>query len=756
MMQYRPELGSIGLTLRYPSASQSRDHRDYFTDTANSQQTASYYTSCSSTNTTRQAFEDNNQRTSHFVACNTSYASLKPSRDQSSPVSTLSPPDVSTTATTTTTGAFDQAAAASASFQRGGWSSASYQSEGSSGSEASLASLESQEADFHGRGAFHRGAGDHQQRPAILRSAAASVCGPVPSYQMQQQATSFHEARNIHMSFAAAKQQLYVQQTAAAMGVGGAGRFAAAGGSAAGAEMSGEVVQMLQVLESALLDDDEDDDMNGSFHQGAAGSAGGADHHMSVSEAGSSWADAFVDILGAESCCTQQPLDQLKATAMEMQQPSVMSSSCGTAAGLQQQSAYAKQCQKPTKAVVGYAGDHASKLTAMTEPAQQLPVKSLLETSQLERLLVTCAEAMAENDFQKANVVISKLNHMVSIHGDPMQRLAAYMLEGLVARMVSSGGGLYKALKCKVAPAAGGGDLLSAMQVLYDVCPYFKFGYMAANGAIAEAFQNEDRVHIIDFEINQGVQWSTLIQALAARPGGPPHLRITGVDDPSSEMTPPGGLKLVGNRLRKLAQSVGVPFVFHAVEKKCPEVQAWMLERQHGEALAVNFALQLHHVPDESVCTTNPRDRMLQMVKSLGPKVVTLVEQEANTNTAPFLPRFIEAMKYYSAVFQSLDVTLGRDSRERINVEQQCLARDLVNVIACEGAERVERHEMLGKWRARMSMAGFRPRSLSASVNNTIKMLLEAYSDKYRLQEEGGALSLGWMNRSLIVASAWH
>ncbi|CAK9870080.1 unnamed protein product [Sphagnum jensenii] len=585
MMQYRPELGSIGLTLRYPSASQSRDHRDYFTDTANSQQTASYYTSCSTTNTTRQAFEDNNQRTSHFVACNTSYASLKPSRDQSSPVSTLSPPDVSTTATTTTTG-----------------------------------------------------------------------------------------------------------------------------GSAAGAEMSGEVVQMLQVLESALLDDDEDDDMNGSFHQGAAGSAGGADHHMSVSEAGSSWADAFVDILGAESCCTQQPLDQLKATAMEMQQPSVMSSS----------------------------------------------LKSLLETSQLERLLVTCAEAVAENDFQKANVVIAKLNHMVSIHGDPMQRLAAYMLEGLVARMVSSGGGLYKTLKCKVAPAAGGGDLLSAMQVLYDVCPYFKFGYMAANGAIAEAFQNEDRVHIIDFEINQGVQWSTLIQALAARPGGPPHLRITGVDDPSSEMTPPGGLKLVGNRLRKLAQSVGVPFVFHAVEKKCPEVQAWMLERQHGEALAVNFALQLHHVPDESVCTTNPRDRMLQMVKSLGPKVVTLVEQEANTNTAPFLPRFIEAMKYYSAVFQSLDVTLGRDSHERINVEQQCLARDLVNVIACEGAERVERHEMLGKWRARMSMAGFRPRSLSASVNNTIKVLLKAYSDKYRLQEEGGALSLGWMNRSLIVASAWH
>jgi hypothetical protein len=400
------------------------------------------------------------------------------------------------------------------------------------------------------------------------------------------------------------------------------------------------------------------------------------------------------------------------------------------------------------------------------EDSAQPGVEVPPETRRLERLLVACAEAVGENDFTQASALITTLNQVVSIVGDPMQRLAAYMVEGLVAKMVSSGGNIYRTLKCKE-PLVG--DFLSAMQVLYQVCPYFKFGYMAANGAIAEAFQNEERVHIVDFEINQGVQWCTLIQALAERPGGPPHLRITGVEDPpssSSEFmsTHPtagaggggGGLESVGDRLRKLAQSVGVPFVFHAVEKKGPEVQAWMLERQHGEALAVNFALQLHHMPDESVCMMNPRDRLLQMVKGLNPKVVTIVEQEANTNTAPFLPRFIEAMNYYSAVFQSLDITLPRESRDRINVEQQCLARDIVNVIACEGAERVERHEMLGKWRSRMTMAGFRPHPLSSAVNHTIKLLLKAYSNNYKLKEEEGALFLGWMNRSLIVASAWH
>ena len=71
------------------------------------------------------------------------------------------------------------------------------------------------------------------------------------------------------------------------------------------------------------------------------------------------------------------------------------------------------------------------------------------------------------------------------------------------------------------------------------------------------------------------------------------------------------------------------------------------------------------------------------MIKSLSPKVVTLVEQESNTNITPFFHR--ETLEYYLAMFESIDVTLPRNSKERINVEQHCLARDIVNLIACEG-----------------------------------------------------------------------
>lgn len=387
-------------------------------------------------------------------------------------------------------------------------------------------------------------------------------------------------------------------------------------------------------------------------------------------------------------------------------------------------------------------------------PWEQNQVDVLEKTQgDVKCLLIKCAEAVAGNHHVKAGELIAELKKIVSIYGDPMERLGAYMLEGLVARLHSSGGRIYRSLNCKDPTSS---ELLSYMQILYEVCPYFKFGYMAANGAIAEAFRDKDRLHIIDFQIAQGSQWVTLIQALSARPGGAPHIRITGIDDPVAEYARGEGLWLVGQRLSKLAETYQVPFEFHALPVFGPDVYASMLDVRAGEALAVNFPLQLHHMPDESVSTSNHRDRILRMVKGLAPNVVTLVEQEANTNTAPFFPRFVETLSYYSAIFESLDVTLPRESKDRVSVEEHCLARDIVNVIACEGAERVERHELLGKWRSRLTMAGFKSYPLSSHVNSTIKFLLESYNENYRLVEKDDALYLGWLDRDLIVASAWE
>ncbi|KAF8414061.1 hypothetical protein HHK36_002060 [Tetracentron sinense] len=405
---------------------------------------------------------------------------------------------------------------------------------------------------------------------------------------------------------------------------------------------------------------------------------------------------------------------------------------------IQPQPSLASKYRKPSDGV------HAEKRQRAMEASPQ---------ADLKQLLIDCARALSENKIDDFEKLIQEARNSVSIRGEPIQRLGAYMVESLVARKEASGTNIYRALRCKEPESK---DLLSYMQILYEICPYFKFGYMAANGAIAEAFRNEDHVHIIDFQICQGTQWVTLIQALAGRPSGPPHVRITGIDDPVSKYARGESLEVVGKRLAAMSEKFKIPVEFHPVPVFGSEVTREMLDVRSGEALAVNFTLQLHHTPDESVDVNNPRDGLLRMVKSLSPKVTTLVEQESNTNTTPFLTRFIETLDFYSAMFESIDETLPRDKKERISVEQHCLAKDIVNIIACEGKDRVERHELLGKWKSRFTMAGFRQYPLSSYINSVISSLLKCYSEYYTLVEKDGAMFLGWKERNLISASAWH
>ncbi|KAK9715104.1 hypothetical protein RND81_06G143800 [Saponaria officinalis] len=380
-------------------------------------------------------------------------------------------------------------------------------------------------------------------------------------------------------------------------------------------------------------------------------------------------------------------------------------------------------------------------------------VMDMVPRMDLKQVLYLCAQAVADNDFSVAPSLLDELAKRVSVCGAPIERLSAYILEGLRARLELSGFTIYKKLRCE---QPTGSQLLSYMHVLYEFCPYYQFAYMSANSIIHESMQNENSIHIIDFQIGMGTQWVLLFQCLANRPGGPPAVRITGVDDSHSAYARGGGLEVVGQRLSKCAESNGIPFEFHAAAMSGGEVERENLQVQPGEALAVNFPYMLHHMPDESVNTTNHRDRLLRLVKSLSPRVVTIVEQESNTNTPPFMQRFLETLDYYTAMFESVDVALARDDKRRINAEQHCLARDIVNMIACENEERVERHEPFGKWRARLSMAGFEQVQLSMGVKNEMKGLMKKFNQNYRLQECQGALFLGWKHRGLATSSVWR
>nr|XP_023892830.1 scarecrow-like protein 21 [Quercus suber]POE60372.1 scarecrow-like transcription factor pat1 [Quercus suber] len=108
-------------------------------------------------------------------------------------------------------------------------------------------------------------------------------------------------------------------------------------------------------------------------------------------------------------------------------------------------------------------------------------------------------------------------------------------------------------------------------------------------------------------------------------------------------------------------------------------------------------------------------------------------------------------------MFESIDVARPRNDKQRISVEQHCIACDIVNMIACENAERVERHELLGKWIRRLSMAGFTLYPLSTFVTNTVNDILkQQFHVNYRLERRDRAFYLSWLDRKMATSSAWR
>ncbi|XP_040385121.1 GRAS family protein RAM1-like [Oryza brachyantha] len=361
---------------------------------------------------------------------------------------------------------------------------------------------------------------------------------------------------------------------------------------------------------------------------------------------------------------------------------------------------------------------------------------------QLVHLLLACADMVSKGDQPAALRHLHLLRRVASPLGDSMQRVASYFADALAARLSLSPSASASPLPLPPSP-----ETLKVYQILYQACPYIKFAHFTANQAIFEAFHGEDRVHVVDLDILQGYQWPAFLQALAARPGGPPTLRLTGVGHPAA------AVRETGRHLASLAASLRVPFEFHAaVADRLERLRPAALQRRVGEALAVNAVNRLHRVPGAHL------PALLSMVRDQAPKIMTLVEQEAGHNGPYFLGRFLEALHYYSAIFDSLDATFPADSAARMKVEQCLLAPEIRNVVACEGAERVARHERLERWRRLMEGRGFEAVPLSPAAVGQSQVLLGLYGagDGYRLTEDGGCLLLGWQDRAIIAASAWR
>ncbi|XWS38415.1 hypothetical protein CRYUN_Cryun19dG0129300 [Craigia yunnanensis] len=368
---------------------------------------------------------------------------------------------------------------------------------------------------------------------------------------------------------------------------------------------------------------------------------------------------------------------------------------------------------------------------------------------ELVHLLTAYVEAIGSKNIAAINHFIVRLGDLASPRESAISRLAAYYTEALALRVTRLWPHIFHITTPREHDRVDD-DNGTALRLLNQVSPIPKFVHFTSNEILLRAFEGKDRVHIIDFDIKQGLQWPSLFQSLASRSNPPSHVRVTGIGESKQE------LNETGDRLAGFAEALNLPFEFHPVVDRLEDVRLWMLHVKEKESVAVNCVFQLHKTLYDG--NGGALRDFLGLIRSTNPTVVIMVEQEAVHNVLSLEARVTNSLRYYSAIFDSVDSSLPLDSPVRIKIEEM-FAREIRNIIACEGRDRFERHESFETWRKLMEHGGFRCMGISERELLQSQMLLKMYScENYRVKkqgQDGAALTLSWLDQPLYSVSAW-
>ncbi|KAL6013139.1 Scarecrow-like protein 32 [Asimina triloba] len=385
----------------------------------------------------------------------------------------------------------------------------------------------------------------------------------------------------------------------------------------------------------------------------------------------------------------------------------------------------------------------------------------------MEQLLVHCATAIESNDATLAQQILWVLNNAAAPDGGSTQRLTSAFLRALVARAANTG-------SCQMLAAAMSAHDLSVrthsfsvvdLASFVDLTPWHRFGFAAANAAILDAVEGFSAVHLVDLSATHCMQIPTLLDALAARPEGPPLLRLT-VAGAEDRIPPLLDLpcEQLGARLVNFARSRNVGMEFEVVPSRASDGFALLVEqlrqerRTGDEALVINCQMKLRHVPDEysSSSASSFRSGFLKQLRNLEPSVVILVEEDAELSSGDLVCRLRSAFNFLWIPYDTVDTFLRRGSKQRQWYEAE-VGWKIENVIACEGRQRVERGEGKGRWVQRMQGAGFRSVAFGEDAVGEVRSMLEEHAAGwgFKKEEEDQHLVLTWKGHNVAFATAW-
>lgn len=370
----------------------------------------------------------------------------------------------------------------------------------------------------------------------------------------------------------------------------------------------------------------------------------------------------------------------------------------------------------------------------------------------IENLLLS-AEKVTHQQFERSSKLLDWCDLLSSSSGNPIQRLAHYFSKALREKMANESGIISSHGSGKKDVAEMEGRMMTPNPTtlsVYQKLPFLQAGQFPGVQALVDAVAGATKVHIIDLSIKQGVQHTILMQAIASQPNLIiESLKITAVGTMFKEK-----LEQTGDRLRSFAESISMCLTFNvAMVEDMLDFKEDLFELDPDEALAVYSS----HALWGMIGQQDRLECLMNVIKNINPRVMVVSEVAANLNSPNFVNRFIEALFFYGAFFDSLEDCLDREDENRAITESMYFGNAIWSIVAAEGEDRVVRHVNIDVWRKFFARFGMKETELSMSSLYQANLVAEKIccGSSCTFDMDGNCLIIGWKGAPIQFLSAW-
>ncbi|KAL9381539.1 hypothetical protein Peur_027196 [Populus x canadensis] len=312
-------------------------------------------------------------------------------------------------------------------------------------------------------------------------------------------------------------------------------------------------------------------------------------------------------------------------------------------------------------------------------------------SSPLVNKLMACAKAVAVGNLKLADVLFEEMEGLTAEEtSEVTKKVVSYFAEALARRVH----GVYPRNPFPLLPSS----IVNTQRSLR----YFEIIPATIDDLAAAYFIGKQPVHFIDFSIMLGSrEYDSLLRKFLPNR----VFRLANIGpNPCKDNN---HIQERQRKLTELARQLNIDFQVKQFEANIPaDIEECVLKLEStsdDEIVIVRWEFELHKL----LAVEGAIERVLSKLKELKPKFMLINEQEADHNSPDFFDRFALSFQYYSRVFNHFNCVSGEPDREEIL--ERHWRRQISNVVACEGIDRVERHQTFDQWKERLRGAGFRP-----------------------------------------------